>query len=191
MSCILTSGYNSAGICKVPAGISKIYVIPRIYLSGYYTYDSNNVITFISQITGHKFYQFDVKSQTTDYSEKYIKDTKTGLFYFDGTLTIQFNKNGYVLREQLYEFIYSNKFAVIFLTNSGKYFLIGKTYGVTLEEGDITFGKKMGDLDGQILKLKNRDKECAQEVLSTAFTVDAAQRVRPNPDLYVITPGGN
>ena len=189
MSCLISSGYNSAGICKVPAGIETIYMIPRQYISGYFTYDVNNVITLISQIGQNKFYQYDVKQQTADFSEKFVKDTKTGLFYFDGTLTIQFNKNGYALREQLYEFIYTQKFCIIFKTNSNKYFLIGKTYGVTLEEGDITFGKKYGDLDGHILKLKNRDKECAQEVKLSAFTINTTQRIF-NPNLFQYPTGG-
>lgn len=178
--CKVDSGYKLGCSWQGVGGIKRLYMMPFEYVQTLsYFYNENNQISLVSQIGGNKYYEFELIPNSAIVNQKYVKDDKTGLYYFEQKIEVQFNKPNYILTNQAIKLLNTRLFSVITMDNNGRYFLHGKDYGMFVEEESETSGQKFPDWNGQKFVLMAKEPSRRQEVLSTAFIVSSIRTSTP------------
>ena len=170
IGCSLTAGYKINYSCALSeSGIKELFLMKHSYFSqDGCKFNSDDLITEI--YTGaHLWYKFDMIYETAEYIEKDAIDAKSGMRFWDSTLTVLFHKNRANLRKQMLQMMNENRLVGIFHTNDDRYFLVGKERGLDIS-AEVKVEKSYAGFNGQVLQLKGLEKMPAYEIASSAVT---------------------
>ena len=169
IGCELQSGYAIGPCYAGMGGIKELYIVNSDYfnLVGS-SFDSEDKITFLNMIGGHTWYRFELISETAEYLEKQVDDSKTGSIFFEQNLTVVFHNNTSALRKQLLQLINTNGVACIFKDNHDLYWLAGATRNMRVTS-EIKWEKSFAGLNGEIRMLKATEPFPAYEVVGSAI----------------------
>lgn len=172
-SCSLIGGL-ALGCRNSIAGIRTIYLtnFENVIGSGY-TYDNtltggipNGIITGMTLTSGSTFYEFQVRRETAQYTEAIQSNIQNGTLFYEGTLTMFFEKVQTYLRNRVM-LIAQAKMLAIILDKNNQYWLIGMENGIDNNGGTIDTGKASGDGNGYTLTYIAQEQYSAIEVSST------------------------
>lgn len=168
MSCSLNSG-QQLGCRESIAGIRTIYLanFENVIQSGITT-NASSQITGITMSSSTKFYQFDLRRETAQYSEAIQSNIQNGTLYYEGTLAMFLDKAQTTTRNQI-QLLAKAKLMCIFLDKNNQYWLQGQVNGADLTSGTVDWGKASGDANGYTLNFISQEINSAPEVLSSVI----------------------
>lgn len=160
MACNLTQGFTLDCRDSV-GGIKEIYLAN---LDDKATLSSTNdgVIDTFTLSTGEQFYTYELRKQTSSFTENITSSDENGTLFYEQEATIQLSKMESEKRNELYE-VGKSRVMMIVLDRNGKYWLLGEEQGLTLGGSGET-GTAMGDLNGYSLTFTGQERVPAKEV---------------------------
>lgn len=145
MSCLITSGITSS-ICKgSQPGIDKVYIANFDEVTGYT--ETNDTVTAIGMEVGKTFFEFNLNTLSSTYTEEYQTSDENGVAYWQQTLVTVFGKMD-ATKRNLLKSLGQGKFRIIIKDNNGNYFFQGIDKGVRMSAGTVQTGKSGTDLSG-------------------------------------------
>lgn len=166
MACILSSGYTLP--CRVIAGVQAVYI--GTYNSGLtYTYgtssNANQIISFAGSTSS--FYKFEQTIETGSLTNTGNFNEQNGTAYYDQVCEITVHNVSQTLIDQVTS-LGQGRWRILVLDNNGNYFLIGKSFPVSVTALTGGLGKADGDLQGFTITFTGKEKEPMIQATSTA-----------------------
>lgn len=165
MTCALTQGYTIDCRDSV-GGIKEVYITELANIETAPT-DTMGVISTIDMVTGKQFWKYQLIKETGTASEKIQTNEANGTIFYEQDLSFPIRKLQASTRNEL-KLLAQNTLAIIVLDRNGKYWLMGRSNGMTLEPSEAQFGKAMGDFNGYNLVFKGKEEQSMCEVSSGA-----------------------
>jgi len=161
MACTITSNFT-LGCNDGVGGIDKVY-IANYSASTTYTVSADNTITGIT--SGGTFYSHEMPKEASSFVENSTTSGEFGANSTEQLLTLRFNKNSADIRNRVL-LLMQGRTRVIVKYVSGKYFLMGKSFGVDATTGTGTSGKAFTEGNGWVVVLRSTEIAPADEMSS-------------------------
>lgn len=162
-SCALTTDYNLDCRDSV-GGVKSIYLIELANVTGVTV--SAGVASAIAKANNKVFRKYNLVKATADAVEDFQASEENGTFFYDQAINIILNKMQAASRNEIV-LLAQNLLMAVVEDRNGKYWLYGKTNGLTLTSGKAGTGKAMGDRNGYELGFKGMEEVMAAEVSSS------------------------
>lgn len=159
MTCILTQGF--AKDCRDSIGGLKTVYVANLQSIDSIT-EANGEVTAITMDGGANFYKYELRRNTSTFTEEIETDDANGTAFFGQELTIQLTKLEAAKRNEILLLAHADVVAIVEDRN-GKHWFAGKTNGLTLG-GSATTGTAMADTNGYELTFTGEEAEPAPEV---------------------------
>lgn len=158
MACALTQSIpldcrNSTG------GIKSIFVTNLLNQTAGPTV-SGGTVTAYTLLTGNKFFRYDFRKATGEFTETQTLSDANWTTFFAGDIKIQFTKLEVNKQNEMY-LLGQNDLVVIVLDNNGQYWLCATVNGATLSKVDGKTGKAFGDFNGYQIEIKYEEPKPA------------------------------
>ena len=151
MACNITAGRNE--VCKDSVGgIQGVYFMN--FTTGSFTKNGAGEVTSLS---GSTAYYYEVKGNTTTYTETVNSSRDNGTTFFNQELVLGLKKLTNEMTTQLKVLSYGRP-QIIVWTQNGDALLVGEKEGADLTAGTIQTGGAMGDLYGYSLTFNGQEK---------------------------------
>lgn len=151
MACNISAGRNE--VCKDSVGgIQGVYFMN--YSTGSFTKNGTGEITSLS---GSTAYYYELKGNTTTYTETVNTSRDNGTTFFNQELIVGLKKLTNEMTTQLKVLAYGRP-QIIVWTQNGDALLVGEHEGADLTAGTIQTGGAMGDLYGYSLTFTGQEK---------------------------------
>jgi len=168
MSCLMLSGLTLD--CKsAVGGIKSIRLIQHDLLGTITpTASAEAVITGITPTGGNKFWLWQFREETGNFTEAHKVNSVAGLTSYEQTLTVRIDPVSQARKAILYRAGLKNV-AIIVEDNNGKYWLMGEQFGAKItDESTANSGTALGDdATGFTITFKAMEKLFAREVTSS------------------------
>ena len=161
MACTITSNFT-LGCNDGVGGIDKVY-IANYSASTTYTVSADNTITGVT--SGGTFYSHEMPKEAASFNENSTTSGEFGANSTEQILTLRFNKNSAALRDRVL-LLMQARTRVIIKYVSGKYFLMGKSFGADGQTGTGTSGKAFSEGNGWSITLRAVEIAPADEMSS-------------------------
>lgn len=152
------------GLSSVP-GIAEIYVTNRRNL-GYWYYLETSPYQY-GEIIGNEltttWFKIYMRQQSCNFNQVQSKDISR---LYEQTLSLFWNKISYYKRDRIEEMVVNDDLVAIFKDKNGKWWLIGRESGCSVNTWNFTTGDKTGSNETSII-LECNDRMPIQEVDST------------------------
>lgn len=166
MACALTQDMNLD--CRdAIGGLKVVYFIETSNISSYT--DASGVVTAITKVTGKIFRKYALIRDTSNFTDVLTTSEQNGTVFAAETLEIIINKMQANTRNEIMLLARTNLTAVVG-DNSGKYFLLGREFGLVLATGTGASGTAWGDRNGYTLSFAGNERELAYEVQASVIT---------------------
>lgn len=166
MACSLTQDFNLD--CRdAIGGLKVVYLIETPNISTYT--DASGVVTAITKVTGKIFRKYTLIRDTSNFTDVLTVSEQNGTVFAAETLDLIINKMQANTRNEIMLLGRNNLTAVVG-DNSGKYFLLGREFGLVLATGTGASGTAWGDRNGYTLAFAGNERELAYEVSSSVIT---------------------
>lgn len=164
MPCSLTQDFNLD--CRdAIGGLKIVYFIETSNISA--IVDASGVVTTITKATGKIFRKYALIRDTSNFTDTLTVSEANGTVFAAETLEVIINKMQANTRNEIMLLARTNLTAVVG-DNSGKYFMLGREFGLVLATGTGATGTAWGDRNGYTLSFAGNERELAYEVSSAA-----------------------
>lgn len=160
MSCALTQGYNLDCRDSV-GGVKEVYISELGNITAAPV--TSGTITSITMVTGSQFRKYQLQPQTASFEDAIQTNSANGTIFYEPSFTMTIRKLQASLRNEI-RLLAQNKLALIVLDRNGKYWALGFTNGMELQNSKVMSGKAMGDFNGYELAFKGAEELPACEV---------------------------
>jgi len=165
MPCALTQGYTPD--CRDGAGGTK-----EVYIVEIGGIDSisvvSGVVTGITKKAGKKFFKYQLPRETANATETGAGSEQNGTFYVTQNVQIILNKRQASVRNEV-QLLAQTNVVIVVVENTGKAFLFGKEFGLTLLAPVSDTGTAWADRNGYTLPFTGNEKEFAPEVAASVI----------------------
>lgn len=144
-----------------PGGVKTIYLTDFANVSAITA--AGGVISAITMNSTTKFYEFAVRKETADFTEKVTVNAETGSNYADQSLKMTLTTME-AAKRQVIQTLSQGLFIAIVVTNAGDAYLLGEKNGLDLTDSTGTTGTKMADMNGYTLNFKGAEMTPAQQI---------------------------
>lgn len=152
MACALTQSIPLD--CRQSVGgIKSIFVTNLLNQTAAGPVISGGTVVSYALQTGFKFFRYDFRKQTGEWTETETLSDANWTQFYDGDIKIQFTKIEVNKQQELY-LLGQNDLVVIILDNNGQYWLTSSYNGATLSKIDGKSGKTFGDFNGYQIEIK-------------------------------------
>lgn len=162
MACALTGGMTLD--CRdAIGGITTVYIVESASLLATGITASSGTITAISMVGGAKFYTFNFKDETGQFTDELMTSDPNGTVFSEQNLTFPTFKMS-ASKRNLIKLLSQNQLKIMITDNNGVTWLMGEAVGATLQNTKGDSGKLRGDMNGYNLAFKAREANQAQVV---------------------------
>lgn len=165
MACALTTGFTLD--CRDSNG-----GIEAVYLATFSSTDTitaaSGLVTAMSLSPSRVFYRYDLRRYTAQSTENITGSQENGTVFYDQLVEINLDKLQASMRNEI-ALLAQNYLYVIVKDNNGKYWLYGKTRGLTLNTGNGATGTAAGDRNGYNLQFSGQEPVPAFEVQASVI----------------------
>lgn len=166
MACALTQDFNLD--CRdAIGGVKVVYFIETSNISS--ITDASGVISAITKVTGKVFRKYALIRDTSNFTDTLTVNEANGTVFAAEVLEIVINKMQANTRNEIMLLARTNVTAVVG-DNSGKYFMLGREFGLVLGSAVGATGTAWGDRNGYTLPFAGNERELAYEVSSSVIT---------------------
>lgn len=165
MACALTQGY-SLGCREGVGGVKEIYIMEIGNLSS--VTEASGVVTAITKASGKRFWKYSLIRETSNFDEAITGNEQNGTIYYAQTGAIVLNVRQAATRNEIL-LLAKNNLAIVVVENTGKAFLYGKEFGLSLLTGNAATGTAWADRNGYTLNFTGNEKELAPEVQTSVL----------------------
>ena len=158
-NCLLTQGFVKDCRDSV-GGIKTIYLANKHLIDSITSADGE--ITAITMDTGANFYKYELRRQTSNFTETIEASEENGTVFFEQEANIMLTKMEAAKRNEIYLIAKADTVMVVEDQN-GKQWMLGKEHGLTLT-GTAETGTAFGDMNGYNLTFTGQEREPAMEV---------------------------
>lgn len=158
-NCLLTQGFPKD--CRDSVGGIKTIYLANKHLIEDIT-EANGEVTAINMEAGSYFYRYDLRKQTSNFTETIESSDENGTVFFEQEANIQLTKLEAQKRNEIF-LIAKADTVMVAEDRNGKKWMLGKENGLTLS-GTAETGTAMGDLNGYQLVFAGQEREPAVEV---------------------------
>ena len=165
MACALTQGYSLG--CREGIGcIKEVYIMEVGNLSA--VTEASGVVTAITKAAGKRFWKYSLIRETSNFDEAITGNEQNGTIYYAQTGAIILNTKMAATRNEIM-LLAKNNIVVVAVENTGKSFLYGKEFGLSLLTGNASSGTAWADRNGYTLNFSGNEKELAPEVQTSVL----------------------
>lgn len=165
MACNLTQGFTLD--CRdAVGGIKTIYVARLSDVVS--TTESSGLVTAVTMASGSKFYEYQMRKQTGNYTETITTSDENGTLFYAQEVTVQLPRTSVQKRNELY-LLAQNDIVAIVKDRNDNHLLFGKTNGLTLG-GNNSSGTAMGDFNGYALTFTGAEEKPASFVTGSIIS---------------------
>jgi len=168
MACLLTSGYDLAGICSKEnvGGLNKIYIANWTDTQGEVSYDdAAGEIDGLG--TGYNWFTFDLVKETSGYVENVTANVQNGTISYQPQVTLVMNKLD-TDKRNLVQLLAVGLLVVIAEDNNGNYLMLGRVKGLDVTAMDMGSGTANADRNGVVLTLTGSEPKVSAFLDATA-----------------------
>ena len=158
-NCLLTQGFPKDCRDSV-GGIKTIYLANKHLLEDVTSADG--VVTAITMASGSYFYRYDLRKQTSNFTETIEASDENGTVFFEQEANIMLSKLEAQKRNEIF-LIAKADTVLVAEDRNGKQWILGKENGLTLT-GTAETGTAFGDMNGYQLVFTGQEREPAYEV---------------------------
>jgi len=151
MSCLITQGFTKDCRDSV-GGIRTVYLANWSEIDSYT--ESDGEISAITMSSGSNFYEYELRRQTSNFTETYEGSEEAGTLFHQQDVTIQLTRLEVAKRNEIY-LIAKTDVVLVAEDNNGNQLLFGKENGLTIS-GNSTSGTAFGDLSGYELTISRQ-----------------------------------
>lgn len=167
MACEITSGLN-AQICREnTGGVIEFYVSNFENVAS--VTETESSVTAITMETGKVFQVFKPNKNSSNWEQPIQGSVEAGTIGYEHRTTMVFSKNQSTDINTL-KLLAKANLMVIVKERSGRFYLLGKTEGLQLVEGNFTSGMALADANAWTLTFAGSEPEPAPEVLSSIIS---------------------
>lgn len=170
--CEVVSGWTYGCDLLQMHGVKSLYVLvhsgfpnDEIDATGVY-YDSDDKI-IATDLPASYWQSIQLLPETATYDWKEVEDSKTGLIYYDHVINFQVANYNAIARKYFLQLAHP-KYAAVVGDNNGKYFLLGKDYGLRAS-GNGNGGKMTNDFGGINITLSGLQKFPPYEIAGSSI----------------------
>lgn len=166
MTCVLTTALTKPcgeGI----SGIKKIWAVEHEALNTMTV--SAGVVTAMALDASKTFFGWVMEPGAAKISNGIMRSRDNGTLYYEHKATVKFNRWEVTKRNEI-KIIAAADIALIALDRNGKYWLLGRENGLSLDSGSADSGQAMGDFSGFELSFTGSEPDMAVEVDSSTVT---------------------
>lgn len=153
MSCILTRGFPKD--CRDQSGGLK-----TVYLANWSEIESvteeDGEVTAMALSTGSFFHQYDLRRQTSSFTETYEVSEENGTAFHEQEITVMLSKLEAAKRNEIY-LLAKADVVLVAEDNNGNYVIFGLDNGLELG-GSAQSGTALGDMSGYELTFTGQEK---------------------------------
>ncbi len=166
MSCVLSSAISKpCGNGK--SGVKKMWAVEHAALAT--IAETAGVVTTLTLDGGKSFYGWEMEPGQGTFNSPIQRNRANGTTFYEHKATVKFNRYETTKRNEIL-IIASADILLIALDKNGKYWLLGKENGLSLESGQGTSGQAMGDFSGFELAFTGEENELPVEINSTVIS---------------------
>lgn len=166
MSCALTQGYNLDCRDSV-GGVKEVYISELGNITA--APASSGTISSVTMVTSSQFRKYQLQPQTASFEDAIHTNSNNGTIFYEPSFSMTIRKLQASLRNEI-RLLAQNKLAIIVLDRNGKYWALGFTNGMELQNSKVVSGKGMGDFNGYELVFKGAEELPACEVSSSLIS---------------------
>lgn len=166
MTCVLSSTISKpCGNGK--SGIKKYWAVEHAALAT--IAETAGVVTTLTLDGGKSFFGWEMEPGQGNFTSPIQRSRENGTTFFEHKATAKFNRYETTKRNEVL-IIASADILLIALDRNGKYWLLGKENGLSLEGGQGSSGQAMGDFSGFELSFTGQENEPPVEINSTVIS---------------------
>lgn len=165
MSCLITTGFQKDCRDSV-GGIRTVYLANLDEIQS--VTESSGSITAITMATGSNFHEFELRRQTSNFTETYNGSEENGTLFHEQEITIMLTRLEAAKRNEIY-LMGKGDIVLVAEDNNGNQLLFGKENGLTLS-GNAQSGTAFGDMSGYELTFTGQEKFPAAFVSASVMT---------------------
>lgn len=167
MACEITSGLN-AQICREnTGGVIEFYVANFENVAS--VTEANSSVTAITMEAAKLFQVFKPNKNSSNWEQPIEGSVEAGTIGYTHTCTMVFSKNQSADINTL-KLLAKGNLMIIVRERSGRFYLLGKTEGLQLTEGNFASGTALADANAWTLTFSGSEPEPAPEVLSSIIS---------------------
>jgi hypothetical protein len=166
MSCVLTTAIAKPCGDGV-SGLKKIWAVEHAALNA--ITETAGVVTAMTLDAGKAFFGWSFEPGQAQMTAPILRSRENGTTYYEHKLAVKFNRFETTKRNEI-KIVAAADTAMIALDRNGKYWLLGKNNGMTLESGTGDSGKAMGDFAGFDLNFTGAEEDLPVEINSATIT---------------------
>lgn len=163
--CALTQDFNLDCRDSI-GGVKIVYLIEKSNITSYT--DASGVVTAITKATGTIFRKYSLIRETSNFTDTLTVSEANGTVFAAQALEIIINKLQANTRNEIM-LIARNNITVVAGDNNGKYWLLGKDYGLVLAAAAAASGTAWGDRNGYTLPFAGNELQLAEEVSASVI----------------------
>lgn len=165
-SCALTSDYSFG--CDVGVGGTKeVYLIELENISSYT--ESSGTLTAITKVATKIFRKYQLVLETSNFEETITGNRQNGTLFYPQKGTIIINKQNVAVRNEIL-LLAKNRLVMVIKDNNLTYRLLGREYGLMLQNGTASTGTAWGDRNGYSLEFTGNELELAPFVADAVIS---------------------
>lgn len=166
MACLLTQGFTLG--CKTEsAGIKSIWLVE---------WNTSDTITAASgEVTAHTlasaraYFAWEFEKETSSMEFGVMPSAENGAVAYEADVNIKVFGITTAKRNEI-KLLAKNRLRMLVLDNEGVYWMLGKDFGVQLQDSKLPFGTAFSDHKGANLVFKHRETDLPMVVQSSVIT---------------------
>lgn len=166
MACVLTTALTKP--CgEGVSGLKKVWAVEFTALNTMTV--TAGVVTAMALDATKVFFGWEFEPGNASMSNPIQRSRENGTLYYEHKLTVKMNRYETTKKNEI-KIISASDVALIALDRNGKYWLLGRENGLTLESGSGSIGAGMGDFSGFELAFTGMEPDFPVEVDSSTVT---------------------
>ena len=176
-NCFISSGI-ALGCSDSLGSLKKIYVVGGAggEVTGY-TYDADGAITGATCASGTTIYGFELKRNTSSFTQNTTKSFENGTVYWEEVLVAVFYKYDQDKRNQLLILGQNDNLQIIAVDQNDTQYMVGQVNGMYLSAGVAGTGTALGDRNGFELTFTGQEPQPARVIDGALATVFAGATI--------------
>jgi hypothetical protein len=166
MTCVLSTAIAKPCGDGV-SGLKKIWAVEWDALDS--ITETAGVITAMTLDGVKAFFGWSFEPGQAQMTANINRSRENGTLFYEHKLNVKFNRYETTKRNEI-KIVSAADLAIIALDRNGKYWLLGRVNGMTLESGTGDSGKAMGDFNGFELNFTGMEEDLPIEVNSATVT---------------------
>jgi len=164
MPCAIQSGISND--CRDSIGGIELVYITELANKSTLTYASGSV-TALTLTSGKKFYTFEMEQGVGTASDDPKVNASNGTYYCEHKTSLKFNKRTATISYQIKNLAQNNTMQIVKTKDATpKYWLLGYTNGMKMQDSTSPFGTAMADRNGYELEFLGMEPDMAIEIPS-------------------------